>query len=585
MIVFLKKYINILLIILPAVILLYSHLFWNFLSIFQGINRSTAVVGFIPIVFVVIFTLYVNAQNIYTFFKEKVILYYFIPLFLVIMLTSWIYPPNNWDSMTYHMSRVVHWIQNGSVGYYYTSIDRQNLLSFGSEYIILWFQLITNTDRFANFIHTFSLFWICFSSYSIFKKLKLDSNIISFSLILLTSIPMALLQASSTQNDLLASLMAVSIIQFNIFFLKKKIDVFVFLLLLPILIGTAYLVKPTSLLPVLIFSFYTYLYSIIKNRNKLLLQKRTYIIISVSILFFALILTPDLYRKYKHTGSLTGNRHEVYTLKEGLLDRTANSIRGFLYHIPIQSFCENDFSKMLKEKSTASVPDNFRSSPCSNASIIHEDYIGNFSTILALPVFCVYLMLYRRGFVFMTLSIVSWLSFHFIVKDQPWISRLQTPIFYSIIYFFILDILYSKKLVLSKNSNGLENIFILPTIWFCIIYSFYTLFNNRSRIINFDVFQRERFSLYFENKKDLLIIYQSITDHVIKNGYNSLGLYIGGDTWEYPITWYLYKQGVRVYHYNPIEKKKGYVLIEGNRQIVNSELVQQFGDFKILKVY
>ncbi len=34
-------------------------------------------------------------------------------------------PPNNWDSMVYHMGRVVHWMQNRSVDHYPTSIDRQ----------------------------------------------------------------------------------------------------------------------------------------------------------------------------------------------------------------------------------------------------------------------------------------------------------------------------------------------------------------------------------------------------------------------------------------------------------------------------
>lgn len=33
--------------------------------------------------------------------------------------------PYNWDSMTYHLQRIFHWYQNGTVAHYETHIDRQ----------------------------------------------------------------------------------------------------------------------------------------------------------------------------------------------------------------------------------------------------------------------------------------------------------------------------------------------------------------------------------------------------------------------------------------------------------------------------
>ena len=42
-------------------------------------------------------------------------------------------PPNTWDLMTYHMSRVMHWIQDKSVSPFPTSISRQYILLHGAN--------------------------------------------------------------------------------------------------------------------------------------------------------------------------------------------------------------------------------------------------------------------------------------------------------------------------------------------------------------------------------------------------------------------------------------------------------------------
>jgi hypothetical protein len=60
------------------------------------------------------------------------------------LLTCLIYPPNNWDSMTYHMSRVANWINHGNVWFYPTSIERQLYQMPLAEFAILHYQLGTS---------------------------------------------------------------------------------------------------------------------------------------------------------------------------------------------------------------------------------------------------------------------------------------------------------------------------------------------------------------------------------------------------------------------------------------------------------
>ena len=37
---------------------------------------------------------------------------------LIIFVTGCLYPPNTWDSLTYHLPRIEHWIQNKNLGFY-----------------------------------------------------------------------------------------------------------------------------------------------------------------------------------------------------------------------------------------------------------------------------------------------------------------------------------------------------------------------------------------------------------------------------------------------------------------------------------
>ena len=60
----------------------------------------------------------------------------------VVGLIAFVAPPNTWDSMTYHLPRVMHWIQDRSVAYYPTFILRQLYLAPGAEYLILQFQIL-----------------------------------------------------------------------------------------------------------------------------------------------------------------------------------------------------------------------------------------------------------------------------------------------------------------------------------------------------------------------------------------------------------------------------------------------------------
>lgn len=61
-------------------------------------------------------------------------------------------PPNTWDVVSYHMSRVAQWIANRDVSFFPTNYSAQLFLSPWSEYGMLHFDLLYGSDRFAGLI-------------------------------------------------------------------------------------------------------------------------------------------------------------------------------------------------------------------------------------------------------------------------------------------------------------------------------------------------------------------------------------------------------------------------------------------------
>lgn len=123
----------------------------------------------------------------------------------IVGLTAIVSPPNNGDSLIYHLARVVHWIQNCSVAHYPTNILHQLCSNPWSEFVIANFQILSGGDRFANLAQTFSWIGCMIGGSMIASELGATKNGQILSSIIIATIPMAILQASSTQNDLVVS--------------------------------------------------------------------------------------------------------------------------------------------------------------------------------------------------------------------------------------------------------------------------------------------------------------------------------------------------------------------------------------------
>ena len=124
-------------------------------------------------------------------------------------------PPNNYDSMTYHMSRVAHWWADRSVAFYPTNIQRQ-LYSYPlAEYSILqFFVLGGGSDRLANLVQWFSFAGCAVAVSLLVRRLGGDCFTQCAAAFLVLATPICILEATSTQNDLVCTLFAAATLCF-----------------------------------------------------------------------------------------------------------------------------------------------------------------------------------------------------------------------------------------------------------------------------------------------------------------------------------------------------------------------------------
>ena len=139
----------------------------------------------------------------------------------VVLAIAVIYPPNTWDSIIYHMPRVASWIQQGSINFFPTATLKQLHQPPLAEWNILHLQILSGGDRFANTVQWIALVGCGVAASLIAKELKQSFPVQVLALVIATTLPMGLLQAASTKNDLVVSFWLLAFALFALQYLRK----------------------------------------------------------------------------------------------------------------------------------------------------------------------------------------------------------------------------------------------------------------------------------------------------------------------------------------------------------------------------
>lgn len=495
-------------------------------------------------------------------------------IILIVALTgvvAWVAAPNNGDSMSYHLPRVMHWIQNKSIAYYPTHVLRQLHLSPWAEFGILHIMLLSGSDRYVNLLQWFAFIGCIIGVSLIAKQLGSSKKGQFLASFVCATIPMAILQASSTQNDLVVSFWLVC----GIYFILKK-DFF----WIGVSLGLAFLTKGTAYIYIIPFIVFLILSQI--KRMKTINPAPFFLM----LIIFVALNSGYYIRNSQLYGNPLGPGYEGST-ELSYMNRVftpallvSNTIRNFALQIgtPFDSIntAIERFIQTIHEKMGLSMNDpritwggesptepKFHVIRMSN----HEDTAGNpldFFLFFIATVFLIRKKIYTKDklLCFYGLCVISmFLLFSALLRWQLWHSRLHLPI-------FILSAPFAGTVFAENLQKKIYfNIFVLVLFIFSLPWIILnwsrplirlpsTLYNIPVSMVSKDIYKEgmnilntPRIDQYFVGSSGIKQQYTDAVDYLREQKCDQIGL-MYGDEYQLWVLLERYKPHVRIEHVN-----------------------------------
>ncbi|MBA2448457.1 MAG: hypothetical protein H0V51_10585, partial [Chloroflexi bacterium] len=110
-------------------------------------------------------------------------------------------PPNNFDSLMYHMSRVGYYLQFRSLDHYPTTNLRQVTFPANAELLVLWTVAFLGSDRLANTVQLVAWVVTTVGVYGLGRRVGLGAAAALLGAGAFALLPQVVLQSTSAHND------------------------------------------------------------------------------------------------------------------------------------------------------------------------------------------------------------------------------------------------------------------------------------------------------------------------------------------------------------------------------------------------
>lgn len=462
------------------------------------------------------------------YWPEIVSSIFIVALMMGTLVTVIVSMSNSWDAMTYHLPRVMHWMQNHTLDLYPTHNVRQLVLAPGASYLVLQWGLLTgNLDK-AAIVQWVAMIGSVAGISLIAKDLGFDRRVQFIAALLALTIPMGILQSVSTQNHYVAALWLIIFIRFGMVYATtaRGIDG----LIAALSLGLGILSKEVNYVFVAPFLFWGLVEIYRRHKDKFMMT-----VIGMTIIF-GILNGGHLCRMISQThdwqpvASLINNPINVEgfvvnVLRNGALNTDVPYIAqwatqavyalshwlGFNLNNPSASFLGAPFQVLM-------IP-------------FDEDYAGSFAHGIAgiAAVWGLFLLappLRKKIIMYTVMVIMAFMLFCLIVRFQPWHMRFQLSLWLLACPVIAIGL---------YHINGVIRVMIIGLL---IVIAMATMMFNKQHPWTGErnIFKTPvEAQLYYKKGLNEFIADKAIGQAVMMSQCHDVGFIMGSDSWQYSL--------------------------------------------------
>lgn len=261
-----------------------------------------------------------------------ILLVSFILIHLIQVSITFYSPPNEWDSMTGHLNRILYFLQNGSLKHFIGTNWNIDTYPKAFSSIQAYPFLMTNWNEHFFKLPNMSAYWILFiGTYGILKRLAVPFIIRVFCASMVLFVPIAIIQSTSTDTDIVLAAYLVSYVYFLFSFKQSQQTIYIYLAAIAFSIALSHKITFVfSFLPLFILLVY-----IVRNMTFVSWKYSLKHFLFAHLFFILMITLPTGYvsnlNHYGHPiGPTTATQHQSIERAGNFKNLLAHGSRNFI---------------------------------------------------------------------------------------------------------------------------------------------------------------------------------------------------------------------------------------------------------------